>query len=246
MHNKNKKELLLNQDIEKKVETLLSKMTLTEKAGQLTQVGTSIYSDTDLSYENEIREGKIGSILSKKDLHKINELQRIAVEESRLGIPLLFGEDIIHGYKTIFPIPLAEACSFEPELARKTAATAAKEAKAMGIHWTFAPMVDIARDPRWGRISEGSGEDTYLGCLMAKARVEGFQGDDFTAPDRIAACTKHFAAYGGCIGGRDYNTVDMSQDVYKRQQLNHHIFVRPYFSFNKVEYLYFINNVLFA
>lgn len=209
-------------NIENRINGLLSKMTLTEKVGQLTQYGTSIYDDHLNIKESFIREGKAGSFLSISGAENLNRLQHIAVEESRLGIPLIFGHDVIHGYKTIFPIPLAEACSWDAEVVRRSAKIAACEAAAAGLHWTFAPMVDIARDPRWGRIAEGSGEDPYLGSVMSAARVEGFQGEDFSAPDRLVACAKHFAGYGGAVAGRDYNTVDMSL------QMLHEIYLPPF------------------
>ncbi|MFB0519785.1 MAG: beta-glucosidase BglX [Acidobacteriota bacterium] len=189
-----------------KVEELLSMMTLEEKVGQLTQ-----YSGFSSSRAELVRQGKIGSFLNIIGAEDTNKIQKIAVEESRLGIPLIFGLDVIHGYRTIFPIPLAQACSWDPEMVKKAESIAAKEARASGIHWTFAPMVDIARDPRWGRIAEGAGEDPYLGSVMAAARVEGFQGTDLSASNTILSCLKHFVAYGGAEGGRDYNTVDMSE-----------------------------------
>ncbi|MEZ4983691.1 MAG: glycoside hydrolase family 3 N-terminal domain-containing protein [Saprospiraceae bacterium] len=139
------------------------------------------------------------------------ELQRMAIEETRMGIPLLFGYDVIHGYRTIFPISLGEAASWNLEAIEKSARIAAEEASAAGLHWTFAPMVDIARDPRWGRIMEGAGEDTYLGTRVAEARVRGFQGDDLSLPNTILACAKHYAAYGAAQAGRDYHTVDISE-----------------------------------
>ncbi|MEZ4956082.1 MAG: glycoside hydrolase family 3 N-terminal domain-containing protein, partial [Saprospiraceae bacterium] len=147
------------------------------------------------------------------------ELQRLAVEETRLGIPLLFGYDVIHGHKTIFPIPLAESCSWDLELTEKSARLAAKEAAASGLHWAFNPMVDIARDPRWGRISEGAGEDPYLGSLIGAAKVRGYQGKDLADPATLMACVKHFAAYGAAQGGRDYHTVDMSERVLREEYL---------------------------
>ena len=140
-----------------------------------------------------------------------NQLQRIAVNESRLKIPLIFGFDVIHGYRTIFPIPLGEAASWDPAAVERSASIAATEARAAGVHWTFAPMVDIARDPRWGRIAEGSGEDPYLGSVMARARVRGFQGSDYSATDKVVACAKHWVAYGAAEAGRDYNTTDVSE-----------------------------------
>ena len=197
---------LTNSEIEEKVNLLLSEMTLEEKIGQMAQ-----YSGTSPKYEQMIREGKIGSFLNIRGATKANRLQRIAVEETKLGIPLIFGNDVIHGYRTIFPIPLAEAASWNPDLVEKAASIAAKEAASEGTHWTFAPMVDIARDPRWGRIAEGSGEDPYLGSVMARAKVIGFQGDELADPFTILACPKHFVAYGGAEGGKDYNTVDISE-----------------------------------
>ncbi|HYY98039.1 MAG TPA: beta-glucosidase BglX, partial [Pyrinomonadaceae bacterium] len=157
------------------------------------------------------RRGALGSTLGVRGARNANELQRAAVEGTRLKIPLIFGFDVIHGYRTIFPIPLGEAASFDPATAERSAYVAATEARAAGIHWTFAPMVDIARDARWGRIAEGSGEDPYLGVAMARARVRGFQGSDYSARDRVVACAKHFAAYGAAESGRDYNTTDMSE-----------------------------------
>jgi beta-glucosidase len=143
---------------------------------------------------------------------KTYKYQKIAVEESRLGIPLLFGHDVIHGCKTIFPIPLAESCSWDLDIIERSAQIAAIEASAMGLHWTFAPMVDIARDPRWGRIAEGAGEDTHLAARIAEARVKGFQGNDLGSFNTVAACAKHFAAYGASEAGRDYNQVDISEN----------------------------------
>ncbi len=147
------------------------------------------------------------------------KLQEIATKETRLGIPLLFGYDVIHGHRTIFPVPLGEACSWNLELMRESARLAAKEAAASGLNWTFSPMVDIARDPRWGRVSEGSGEDTYLGSLISRARVQGYQGAELSDPFTIAACIKHFAAYGAPVAGRDYNTVDMSEIAFRQDYL---------------------------
>jgi beta-glucosidase len=192
--------------IDQRVDDLLSRMTLDEKVGQLAQ-----YSDFNDDRATAIREGRVGSLLNVTGAENTNRVQRIAVEESRLGIPLLFGLDVIHGYRTIFPIPLATASSWDPDLVTTIEAIAAREARASGVHWTFAPMVDIARDPRWGRISEGAGEDPYLGSVMAAARVRGFQGGDVASPDHIIACLKHYVAYGAPVGGRDYNSVDMSE-----------------------------------
>lgn len=195
---------------EDKIAELMSQMTLEEKIGQLTQYGTSIYTEELDLRKNDIRKGKIGSFLSIQDADLINQLQHIAVEESRLGIPLLFGYDVIHGFRTIYPIPLAQACSWDTDLVEQCSEAAAAEAYCNGQRWTFAPMVDICRDPRWGRIAEGFGEDPFLSSEMSKASVHGYQGDNPELPGRIAACAKHFAGYGGAVGGRDYNTVDMS------------------------------------
>ena len=191
---------------EEKIDSLLSVMTLDEKVGQMIE----IVGPQKITPE-QIRNGELSSVLGVKDAKTANRLQKIAVEESRLGIPLIFANDVIHGFNTTFPIPLAEAASFNPELIKRASEIAAFEAAAHGTHWTFAPMVDIARDPRWGRIAEGSGEDPYLGSVLAKARVEGFQGNNLRDKKSIAACAKHYAAYGAAEGGRDYNSVDMSE-----------------------------------
>jgi len=195
-----------SQPIDRRVEDLLARMTLEEKVGQMCQ-----YSGITMEYERMIREGRIGSLLNVFGADETNRIQRIAVEESRLGIPLIFGLDVLHGYKTIFPIPLGLASTWDPDIVRRAASIAAAEAAADGVHWTFAPMVDIARDPRWGRIAEGAGEDPYLGSAMARAYVEGYQGKSLSDPDTIVACPKHYVAYGGAEGGRDYNTVDISE-----------------------------------
>ncbi|MHC5110535.1 MAG: beta-glucosidase BglX [Planctomycetota bacterium] len=204
--------------IEKRIAKLLAQMTLEEKTGQLTQATGGQPQDTNpeknkiLDEERfaGIRAGAIGSFLNAHGAEYTNKLQRVAVGESRLKIPLVFANDVIHGYRTIFPIPLGETASWDPAIAELAAKVAADEASSAGTHWTFAPMVDVARDPRWGRIAEGAGEDPYLGSVMARARVRGFQGNDLAAPDTVLACAKHFAAYGAAEGGRDYNTVDMS------------------------------------
>ncbi len=211
------------QKYDKQIDSLLSIMTLEEKVGQLNQLsygigwGPTVKSQVPDEYKKLIREGKIGSFLNALGAEFTKDLQKVAVEESRLKIPLLFGYDVIHGFKTTFPVPLAEASSWNPELVERSSRYAAEEAASVGVQWTFAPMVDIARDPRWGRIVEGSGEDTYLGSVMASARVKGFQGD-LSSNKNILACAKHFAAYGVAEGGRDYNTVDISdrtlRDVY--------------------------------
>jgi len=201
------------QDAEKFVNDLLSKMTLEEKIGQLNQYTGDRLATGNVNpmgdKEKQIREGKVGSMLNIIGVDQTRKYQDLAMQ-SRLHIPLLFGLDVIHGFRTTFPIPLAETATWDMALLEKSARIAATEAAAYGIHWTFAPMVDIARDPRWGRVLEGAGEDTYLGCLAAKARVKGFQGNGLGNLDAVMACAKHFAAYGAVVGGRDYNSVDMS------------------------------------
>ena len=198
-----------------KIEALIQQMTLQEKIGQLVQRmgGRSKSLNSRLGPEEleRVRRGEVGSYLHVAGAAELRELQRVAVEESRLGIPLLFSMDVVHGYRTIFPVPLAMAASWDPQVTRGHARIAAREASAAGLHWTFAPMVDIARDPRWGRIVEGSGEDAYLGSRMAEAQVRGFQGDDLTASDTILAGTKHFGAYGAAEGGRDYAGADLGE-----------------------------------
>jgi beta-glucosidase len=201
------------QPVEKRVEDLLAKMTIEEKIGQMCQYSTFQNKDESL-----VKQGLVGSFLNTTGAENINKIQKTAVEQSRLGIPIIFGLDVIHGYKTVFPIPLGIASSWDPELAKKSASISAAEASSEGIRWTFAPMVDIARDPRWGRIAEGAGEDPYLGSVMAKALAEGFQGENLAETGSVAACLKHYVAYGGAEGGRDYNTVDVSErtlrDIY--------------------------------
>ena len=194
---------------EQKIDSLLARMTLEEKLGQLNQL--SVNQQPTPEQLALVRKGLVGSFLNLTGAAATRDAQRIAVTESRLRIPLIFGHDVIHGYRTIFPIPLGEAASWDPEAVEAAARVAAREAAAAGVHWTFAPMVDIARDPRWGRIAEGSGEDPYLGSAMAAARVRGFQGADPRSADAVLATVKHFAAYGGAEGGRDYNTVDLSE-----------------------------------
>ncbi len=195
-------------ETEKRVDALLAKMTLAEKIGQTVQV--FVHEGNRAEMVTRIREGQTGSVLNIHGVRNINALQKVAVEESRLGIPLLVGTDVIHGYRTIFPIPLAEACAWDPDLAAETARIAAEEATANGLFWTFAPMVDITRDPRWGRIAEGAGEDPYLGAVLAAARVCGFQSE-LSNGHRMTACPKHFAAYGWAEAGKDYNTADLSE-----------------------------------
>ena len=200
----------------KDVESLLEKMTLDEKIGQMNQYNgfydatgpSPILGDAKKKYNN-LKNGLVGSMLNVRGVKDVRAFQKIAVEETRLGIPLIFGFDLIHGYKTIAPIPLAESASWDINEIRKSASLGAKEASAAGINWTFAPMVDISRDARWGRVMEGAGEDPFLGSLIAAARVKGFQGNDLSSPSTLAACAKHFAAYGFVESGRDYNTVDI-------------------------------------
>lgn len=195
------------------IDSLVNIMTLEEKIGQLS-LFTSDWDKTGPSlregYINDIRIGKAGAIFNAYTADYTRKLQKIAVEETRLHIPLIFGYDVIHGHRTIFPIPLGESCSWDLNLIEKSARIAATEATAEGLNWTFAPMVDIARDPRWGRVAEGAGEDTWLGSLIAKSRVKGFQGENLEATNTLAACAKHYAAYGAAQGGRDYNIVDIS------------------------------------
>jgi len=197
--------------IEERISKLLAQMTLEEKLGQL-QI---LDGEADGKYRPEhlemVRQGRLGSTLNVRGAKRVNELQRIAVEQSRLKIPLLFGFDVIHGYRTIFPISLGEVASWDPAAVERGASVAAAESAAAGVRWTFAPMVDVARDARWGRISEGAGEDPYLGAVMARARVLGFQGKDYSNPAKIVACAKHWVAYGAAESGRDYNTTDVSE-----------------------------------
>jgi beta-glucosidase len=207
---------------EEKADSLLALMTLREKIGQLT-----LYtSDWDVTgptmrkgYQNDIKNGDVGAIFNAIGAAYTRQLQELAVENTRLKIPLLFGYDVIHGHRTIFPIPLAESCSWDLEFMQRSARIAAEEATAEGLHWTFAPMVDIARDPRWGRVMEGAGEDTYLGSQIAAARVKGFQGENLNDINTMLACVKHFAAYGAAQAGRDYHTVDMSDRVLRETYL---------------------------
>lgn len=193
-----------------RVEPLLRRMTLDEKVGQLSQIGGVAFIPNAPKPEEAIRKGQAGSILWLSKPADINRLQRIAMEETRLRIPLIFGLDVIHGFRTMFPMPLALAASWDMGLIERVQAAAAKEARAAGITWTFAPMLDIARDARWGRLIEGAGEDPYLGAMVARAQVRGFQGDDLASPDHLLACAKHFAGYGAPTGGRDYDSAYIS------------------------------------
>ena len=225
---------VLNARAEADIEALIARMTIEEKAGQL-----SIFSDmtrlkpqtlinpeagpsVDTSLAQRVREGRLVGVFNGLGAAGARAIQRIAVEESRLKIPLIFGGDVLHGLFTIFPIPLGEAASFDPQLAERTARAAAVEASANGLHWTFAPMVDIGRDQRWGRVAEGSGEDPYLGSALAAARVRGFQGKRLTDEDSLLACPKHFVAYGAASGGMDYNTVELSG------QTLHEVYLPPF------------------
>ncbi|MEO5706173.1 MAG: glycoside hydrolase family 3 N-terminal domain-containing protein [Alteraurantiacibacter sp.] len=203
------------EQVDRTPEALLARMTLDEKIGQLVQrMGgrqRALNSRLGPDELERVRRGEVGSYLHVAGAEPLRELQRVAVEESRLRIPLLFSMDVVHGYRTIFPVPLAMAASWDPAMAELHARVAATEASAAGLHWTFAPMVDVARDPRWGRVVEGAGEDAYLGSRMGEAQVRGFQGDDLSAPDTIMAGTKHFGAYGAAEGGRDYAEANLSE-----------------------------------
>ena len=196
--------------ISAKVNGLIGRMTLAEKFGQLEMSGPTGPNGTPgTTLLDEVRKGQVGSVLDLVGVANINQVQKAALQ-SRLHIPVIFALDVIHGYKTIFPVPLAEASSWDPAAVENDEAISADEATADGIKWTFNPMVDISRDPRWGRVVEGAGEDPFLGAAMAAAKVRGYQGSDFSAPDKMAATVKHFAAYGAPVAGREYNTVDMS------------------------------------
>lgn len=193
--------------VDQRVESLLEKMTLEEKIGQMNQLN---FDNLDDDLLNSVKKGNIGSLLNVWDATTVNKLQETAVKESRLGIPLLIARDVIHGYKTIFPIPLGQACSFDPKTIEEGARVAAIEASENGIRWTFAPMIDIARDARWGRIAESLGEDPYLSAKLGEAMIKGFQGEDLTSPTALAACAKHFVGYGAAEGGRDYNSTSIT------------------------------------
>ncbi len=197
-----------NEQIEKKIESLISKMTLEEKIGQMNQI--SSYGNLE-EMSRLIRKGEVGSILNEIDPVRVNALQRLAMEESRLGIPLLIARDVIHGFKTIMPIPLGQAATFNPQVVEQGARVAATEASSVGIRWTFAPMIDISRDARWGRIAESCGEDPYLTSLIGGAMIKGFQGNSLNEPTSILACAKHFVGYGAAEGGRDYNSTHITE-----------------------------------
>src|SRR5436190_19670597 len=205
---------LSDQEIDQRVNDLLGKMNIEEKACQLTQLAGNNPQNIEM-----IKQGKVGSLLGVLGAEQANQAQRAAVEGSRLKIPLILGYDVIHGYRTVFPVPLASAGSFDPQLIEQAERVAAKEATASGVKWVFAPMVDIARDPRWGRIVEGIGEDPYLGSRVAAAKVRGFQGKNMADPDSVVACAKHYVAYGAVEGGRDYNTVDISEQLLREVYL---------------------------
>lgn len=210
-------------EMDKFVDDLMAKMTLQEKIGQLNlQVAGDITTGQaqDTQVAGLITSGNIGGVFNLKGVDKIRELQRLSVEQSRLGIPLLVGMDVIHGYETIFPIPFAMSCSWNIEAIEKAANIAAKEASADGINWVFSPMVDICVDARWGRISEGNGEDPYLGSLIAAAMIRGYQGD-YSSRENVMACLKHYALYGAVEAGLDYNTVDMSRLRMYNQYFRH-------------------------
>mgnify|MGYP001510116571 FL=1 len=200
-------------DMDRFIDDLMKKMTLEEKIGQLNLPVTGEITTGQAKSSNvakRIRAGEVGGLFNLKGVERIRDVQKQAVEESRLGIPLLFGMDVIHGYETVFPIPLGLSCTWNMKAIEESARIAAIEASADGICWTFSPMVDVSRDPRWGRVSEGNGEDPFLGAEIARAMVRGYQGKDMSSNDEIMACVKHFALYGASEAGRDYNTVDMS------------------------------------
>jgi len=209
------------ETIEQRVNALLARMTLAEKIGQMSQVNVGDSYIHDYLAEG-LRAGRVGSVLNEVNVDVVNELQRIAVEESRLGIPLMVGRDVIHGFKTVMPIPLGQAATWNPDVVREGARVAALEAATGGVNWTFAPMIDISRDARWGRIAESLGEDPYLASALGVAMVEGFQGDDLSAAGTIAACAKHFAGYGAAESGRDYATTNVSRNELRN------IYLRPF------------------
>src|SRR5450755_805968 len=208
-----------DQEVHERADALLKQMTLDEKIGQLSQL--FVFKEPE-KVEDAVAKGQVGSLLFVTDPAVINRLQHVAVERSRLHIPLIFGFDVIHGFRTIFPVPLAMAASWDPSVATKAQTIAAEEASSVGIDWAFAPMLDIARDPRWGRIVEGAGEDPYLGSAMAAAQVRGFQGEAIGSPGHVLACMKHFAGYGAAEGGRDYDASYISETQLRN------IYLRPF------------------
>jgi beta-glucosidase len=209
------------QPVERRVNELVGRMTLAEKIGQMNQVsvGDGAFSG-DL--HNDLRNGRVGAVLNVVDVDDVNELQRIAVEESRVGIPLMVGRDVIHGFRTVLPIPLAQAATWNPDVVTAGARVAALEAAASGVNWTFAPMIDISRDARWGRIAESFGEDPYLTGELGVAMVRGFQGDELAATGSIAACAKHFVGYGAAESGRDYATTNIPENELRN------VYMRPF------------------
>jgi beta-glucosidase len=207
--------------VEERVKSILSQMTLDEKIGQMVQVDPGAF-PTQEALEKAVAEGRVGSLLNVVGADKVNKIQKVAMEKSRMKIPVIIGRDVIHGYRTIFPIPLGMAASWDESLIQKSAAIAAQEASSMGIRWTFSPMVDVSRDPRWGRIAESGGEDVLINSMVARAMVKGYQGNDMSNPSSIAACVKHFVGYGAAEGGRDYNTT-IIPDIYM-----HNVYLPPF------------------
>jgi beta-glucosidase len=214
----------VRKTIEQRIDSLMAKMTLDDKIGQTAQRGASsrVKGPLPEALKDAVREGRVGSVINVVDIDKVNDLQRIAVEESPRHIPLIFARDVIHGFKTIFPIPLGQAATWDADIVEQGSRIAAQEASSVGVRWTFAPMLDIARDARWGRIAESPGEDPYLASILAKAYVKGFQGDDLTKPNTMAACAKHFVGYGAAEGGRDYNTATIGE------QMLYDIYLKPF------------------
>jgi beta-glucosidase len=217
------------------IDSLLARMSLEQKLGQMSQImGNEGHISDELS--EQVRAGLIGSIINEVNTDIINELQRIALEESELGIPLLIGRDVIHGFKTIFPIPLGQAASFSPRLIEQAARVSAIEASKFGINWTFSPMIDVSRDPRWGRIAESFGEDPYLCSVLGQAMIRGYQGADLSAPDAIAACAKHFAGYGASESGRDYATTNISEHELRN------VYLRPFYAAHEADVATFMTS----
>ncbi len=209
------------QQIEQRIDALLSRMTIEEKIGQMSQ-STSLQTPLSEQMKNEIRQGRWGSFLNAGSPADRAEAQRVARNESRLRVPLLFGRDVIHGYRTIFPIPLGQSASWDPELIREAARVAAREASAEGIRWTFAPMLDVTRDPRWGRVAETLGEDPYLTGVLGAAMVRGFQGESLAEADALAACAKHYVGYGAVEAGREYNSTWIPEILLRE------VYLRPF------------------